>query len=427
MTGKYESRRFVALATEDRPRTEFFEYHWAHLMQGNRLADLWPTFRRLLFRWPWRVPRGLRGSWLLFWAAAFSLAVLAVAITPLAELPPKEWGSVVKWLTKWVGITGILGVVVAYVLLLAGKALPRAVTKSFVDVVRYLDTSPRSYEVRHQIRKGFVELLEALHKSEYEGKPRYGRIVIVAHSLGAYIAYDGICHLWATINDQARPGQTGHPAGLSEVVNAAAGLKTPTDKKMEKWQGAQHQLWRGLREQGNPWLITDFISVGTPMYFADLLYTRKRTQFDERVKRRELPTCPPERYDSPEGENNRERRPRYSYTRSDRLGVLYDGAPFAFVRWTNMWFPAWPERFGFFGDWFGGPLQELFGIGIKDIPVKGNRGCRWLPGYAHALYFKFPMKRDGGSVTEHLDVALRLRCEPPDAATNDGPADGNAA
>ena len=48
-------------------KTEFYEYHWAHKMQGNRLSDIWPTFRKMLLRLPHRVPSGLLGVWLLFW------------------------------------------------------------------------------------------------------------------------------------------------------------------------------------------------------------------------------------------------------------------------------------------------------------------------------------------------------------------------
>ena len=64
-------------------------------------------------------------------------------------------------------------------------------TTSFVDVARYLDTAPHSYAARRAIRGGLVDLLHALHDG------RYSRIVIVAHSLGAYIAYDALTSFWA--------------------------------------------------------------------------------------------------------------------------------------------------------------------------------------------------------------------------------------
>lgn len=76
-----------------------------------------------------------------------------------------------------------------------------------------------------------------------------------------------------------------------------------------------------------------------------------------------------------------------------------------------MWFPA---RWGFFGDWFGGRLAPLFGNGIRDVPLTGNRRMRrWLrsrlvPGYAHALYLKFPEDLTEQSVTTELRGMLDL-------------------
>jgi hypothetical protein len=42
-------------------------------------------------------------------------------------------------------------------------------TASFVDVVRYIDTSPRSYGVRRDIRKGLIVMLQALHAHDRRG------------------------------------------------------------------------------------------------------------------------------------------------------------------------------------------------------------------------------------------------------------------
>ena len=95
--------------------------------------------------------------------------------------------------------SSIVAAVVSY---LFSRVLPGWVTCSFVDVVRYLDTSPRSYAVRREIRKGLVEMLQALHASR---APTYDRIVIVAHSLGAYIAYDAIAYMWGTHELPDRP------------------------------------------------------------------------------------------------------------------------------------------------------------------------------------------------------------------------------
>ncbi|MDQ1711620.1 MAG: hypothetical protein QOE45_1070 [Frankiaceae bacterium] len=398
ITDSFESRIYLARrepafgGVERHAKTAFYEYHWAHLMQGNRLGDLWPTFRRMLLRPPWRVPSGLRLVWVVFWAFVASLLVFGHPLNVFGG------NGVAEAAQRLLG-TGLLSTVLIYVIT---RVLPGPLTNSFVDVVRYLDTSPRSYEVRREIRKGMVDLLRGLHESE-----KYDRIVVVAHSLGAYIAYDGIAYLWAHAHDLLPNTHVadGAPAGLAEVERLASDLPAePSPAQVAAYRDAQRALWRGLRAQGSPWLVTDFVSVGTPMYFADDLYTRNRADFDEHVLRREIPTCPPQ---SDLGDWNKgTTRLWFSWqTANKKRRVLYHGAPFAPVRWTNLWFPA---GWGVFGDWFGGPLAPLFGPGIEDVPVTAKDWRRWAPAYAHTRYFSSPRDDRSGSVTTQLRRALDL-------------------
>jgi len=116
-------------------------------------------------------------------------------------------------------------------------------------------------------------------------------------------------------------------------------------------------------------LITDFVTVGTPMYMAEKLMTRNEDAFRVRMERRDIASCPP-LPDLP----GQSKKTVYSYPY--RGGhVLYHAAPFSIVRWSNMWFPA---RLGFFGDWFGGPLRRLFGAGIKDHALEKNDWKRFF-------------------------------------------------
>jgi len=185
-------------------------------------------------------------------------------------------------------LAGVLGVflgqgLLAAIVLRVIHALGNSVTKSFVDVVRYLDSSPRSYEQRRNIRKGMVDLLQALH-----GKDRYSRIVIVSHSLGAYIAYDAIAYLWPEMC-KLHAGPLSHeaPPDLPELTaleaQAEVVFRHPTQNlsaqqraELTTFRDRQLDLWKALRLHGNPWLITDLVTLGTPMYFADLLYARNR-------------------------------------------------------------------------------------------------------------------------------------------------------
>lgn len=403
VTDSYESRRYLAPRYPEGPRerwaqTEFFEYHWAHHMQGNRLGDLWPTFRRMLLQPPWRVPAGLRGIWALFWAILIT-AVWALWVGPLSGFDFAE-GSLDDALRSILG-GGVLAVLLT---LIVTKVLPSSLSTSFGDVVRYLDTSPRSYEARRLIRKGMVDLLQGLHDAK-----RYQRIVVVAHSLGAYIGYDAIAFLWTRMNKLhdgggKADGRGLDPKGLQALEEAASDVAaTPDDAAVrDRFRDAQQALWEGLRLHGNPWLITDFVTVGTPMAFADTLYTRSRSRFEARVNLRELPVCPPLSDQGPD--NNIHGTERwYSWNNHGRR-VLYEGAPFAVVRWTNLWFPA---GLGFFGDWFAGPLRPLFGSGIRDVPLKRNLPWRWVPGYAHSLYFRLRDSRPG-SAAATLREALDL-------------------
>ncbi len=425
VTDSFEARRFLAPryapnGQEENAQTEFYEYHWSHMMQGNRLDDMWSTARRMLLQPFWRVPSGLRVVWALFWAGVI-WTIWAFVDGPLSAIDLSDIAG--EALIRTLVGGGVAAFGLTYVVT---KLLPRWITKSFVDVVRYVDTSPRSYDARRKIRAGMVDLLRGLHDAG-----RYDRIVVVAHSLGAYIAYDGIHHLWADMNKlhggrvTSVTGSGRVPDGLQEVEKAASALGTsPSESDVKAYQDAQRDLWLGLRRQGNPWLVTDFISVGTPMYLADQLYTKNRQAFDALVARAELVTAPP-RSDGAAYNNIHGTQRWFSWKNGTRR-VLYHGAPFAVVRWTNMWFPA---AWGFFGDWFAGPLAPLFGTGIKDIELTGNKPKRLVPGYAHAAYFTFADDTDEESVTTKLRDALDLPStdwlsptvglSPPDPATGE--------
>lgn len=451
LTGSFEARRhLIPPQTGLGTQTEIYEYHWAHLMQGNKLADLFPLLRKMLLPVPgwWGAPFTLVAVTAAFlvvmssmgppeptlpWGVGLALGVVAlVGIVFIIRYVPV--GLVVVWMLFWLGIGWVVwalswgplegfvsgvepdpiralfggGITALIVGFLVKEAMPRWLTSSFVDVVRYVDTSPRSYEARRQIRTGILALLQALH--DYG---RYDRVVILAHSLGSYIAYDAISHLWGDMaklhagpqlpKSQAGGTQGGiPPSGLQRLEEAASAL-TGDPSEVEEYQHAQRELWVGIRNAGNPWLITDFISFGSPMYFADRLYTRDGKEFRDRVEGHELPTCPPQ--NEQKDSNNINNTARFFSWNNGGRRVLHDAAPFAVVRWTNLWYPS---GVGFFGDWFGGKLAPLFGMGIRDLPVTGNRPWRWIPGVAHALYLGFPDDRSEGSFTGLVAEAVDI-------------------
>lgn len=411
VTGSFESRCFLAPEVEwvgegeawVRPKTEFFEYHWADKMQGNRLDDLWPTFRRMMWCDPRRVPAGLTGAWAIAWLLILWLS-WAVGWGPLSGV----WRNGDDFGTSLVGALVSGAFASAVLSYLFSRLLPSWLTASFVDVVRYLDTSPRSYGVRREIRKGLVEMLQALHAKDGNGRQRYDRIVIVAHSLGAYIAYDAISYLWGLTSSQTLMTKS-ELTGLNKLEEAADAMEKGTGN-VKDFQCAQNALFRGLRATGNPWLITDFVSVGAPMYFADRLMPGKgEVGFNRRKDRFELTTCPPMVRQPPDHNHT-----RYSYCRNKTYQVLHESAPFTVVRWTNLFFPT---SLGFLGDWFGDRLSPLFGAGIRDVPIVGNKPQRYVPAWPHSLYFRYPEDTTPGSATAELRTAMALRSEIKKAPT----------
>ena len=58
---------------------------------------------------------------------------------------------------------------------------------------------------------------------------------------------------------------------------------------------AQHTLWTEMRAAGSPWLITDFLTFGSPLAHAHLLLADNRKELRRLQQFRELPVfsaCP---------------------------------------------------------------------------------------------------------------------------------------
>lgn len=469
ITESYEARRYIAFTTKGDPpvqqHTELYEYHWSYLMTGNRFSDVVPSTLRLMLRWPKAVPAPLYGAWRLIWLAAIVVALIVGVVLAVECIWGIPWPA---WLTALVTSAIVIGA-----LRWLGRRIVGAVTASFVDVVRYLDTSPRSYEARRNIRGGLVDLLGELHQ-------KYDRIVVAAHSLGGYIAYDALTSVWAELHAKnAGPtGQAG-PVGLEaldalqeqaaklltplrEQQAASAGQPSdrpaasvgdvnqtsnalltgslpPDDEAVRTYQELQFKVWLDLRRQGNPWRVTDFITFGTPMYLADLLVTQtklfdgfgkpngrfaSRAAFGAMLRRGQLVRCPPRHESAVVEAQSEPRKPTFGWVHNGRE-VLSSQSLFAVVRWTNFWFPV--ERGSLKGDWFGGPLRPLFGPGIRDVPVNGNEPDRLARAMAHTMYFSFPkdastngiahLAREAFALTEHTAELAELKTHPQAGAS----------
>ena len=363
VTDSYEAR---CCATQG---FEIYEYDWSFLVTADRSAGFGATALRLFLRRPSNVPDPLFGMWRTVWIALLAVLLSVPALFVAGYLLSTDVpGSIVGVVSGLVVLLFWLGLF-RFVM---GAVVNSAVAAPLVSVARYLDTSPSSYASRRAVRTGLVDLLRDLHDG------RYSRIIMVAHGVGTFIAYDALTLLWA---------QTPAPdLASSEGGDADAGLGD--------FQDRQFTLWQDLQRQGSPWRVSDFITVGAPLAMADLLLTRpeissgfkdsdvahRRELLDDLTRRGVLVRCPP---------------------RSQSLGFL---SPFAVTRWTNLWFPV--IRGSMQGDWFGGALGTLFGPGIRDIPVYGNEPERLKRGSAHAEYFSSPDRGDDGDMAWHLRSTL---------------------
>jgi hypothetical protein len=265
----FEERRYRAFSgTTD---SDFIEFYWQHLMP----IAAW----RFVFSWLWLLmrrpvedmPQRFAALWWICWVllGTFLAALLAqiVGLLPMHALPT---------------LSGL-------VLLAAGTV--GLVVRSYVgDAAIYLNPHPRTVQARNDIRQAGVALLARLH-----GDGRYDRIVVVGHSLGSVIGYDILNFAWQRESEALRRRIEQHgPAAdpdqprLTEAEQAAAGTVTPA-----AWHQAVYNLHFEQRRLGARWLVTDFVTLGSPLAHARLLLARGEADFDRRVAERELPTAPP--------------------------------------------------------------------------------------------------------------------------------------
>lgn len=379
LSESFELRRLVVDGTRSRPATDCYELYWAHHMAGNTLAHLWPLARLLLLRWPTRVPRVLLPLWALTWTLLVGLAWSWTHTDPGA-LDTLRLSNPIWWLA---------GTVVVL-------ALQYVAAKFLGDAARYLSPTPDNVAIRHAIRSEGVRVLRRIQR-----KTDYDRIIVVGHSLGSVIGYDILTHLWDECNTvHSKPDRPNQKA-LRDLQTAGDKLDPEKPETRTAYREAQRALWCEQRSHGNPWLITDFITLGSPMTYAALLFAEDAAELVTRQGDRELPTCPPQKDDG-----KYYYRPKKTYDVGGKprtLFLLHHAAPFAVTRWTNLFVPL---RFGLLGDWVGGPLRAAFGVGIEDVPV-ADSWVRHLPLYGHIRYWHVKSRGSLASLKRALDLNSR--------------------
>jgi len=370
MSELLETRCLQAPGSRQRPLTDFYEYYWAHHMKDARYAQVAAWLKNLMFRSPAAIPPALGAiyyiSWLLLllggglllWEVAAEFARAGdTASASIKDRWPLAAGLGV-FVVQWLGAKFILGYV--------------------ADAARYLSPTPDNIEARNKIRSEGVKLLRTLHQS---GK--YSRIVIVGHSLGSVIGYDILRSLWTELRKPALPYPCKQEI-LAQFEARAKAIDPAKGETLEAFRQWQHKLWQEFRVVGVPWLVTDFITLGSPLAHGQLLMADNPDDFARKKLEYEYPTCPPG-FGEPIAYNQKYVLARPGQREPCSVFIAHHGAAFACTRWTNLYFPY---RRLIRGDVVGGPLGPVFGNGIRDIPVTPSGGG-WLAGSlaAHTFYW----------------------------------------
>ncbi len=380
LTTSFEARRMKLrkLQTHEEGEnwieTDFYEYYWTHMMFGTRWRHFMFWTGHVLAR-AWRAAgtgestgRSLHNTRVLSarkWMVVLLGTFISVSVVLLATFGPLAVASVAVVL---VGLMILLDWISDSVLL-----------RVVGDVSRYLDVAPRNIARRHAILQGGIELLQSLHAErsdlatgEQGNAPYvYDRVVVVGHSLGSVIGYELIKHYWARVNRY-----------LEVTEDAVKDIEeTPESQSPDAtadYHRLQFELWRKLGRshdtdsQQRPralapprWLVTDFVTLGSPLTYGAILLAESAAEFCEKTSLRELPTCPPNRSatDRPGGFAVHLWHEAAGHEKDPTL-ILHHAAPFSLTRWTNFFYEADP---------IGGRLSNIFGNGIRDIAVDPTR------------------------------------------------------
>ncbi len=339
--------------------TDFYEYYWAHMMEGTTWEHVQTWIKDLLFRNPaTRVPKRVFHAWVVLWILTLVIGGLTLwGLWPKAE-DPKPWVAVVS---------ALLGA--------AASAFVSAVLiRRFGDVARYVKALPPNVEKRHRIRQTGVDLLDRLITSG-----DYDRIVVVAHSLGTIVAYDILAMLYAQHNrvlDDRTPKDMRQPErhALEEMIRAAAAGGGGLD--LDAYQAQQGKALAEAKSQGSTWIISDFVTLGAPLTHAEFLTAESHDDLRARQEARLLPTCPPVlEFDGTTKLRHFTYAGHKDRTPEERR-VPHHAALFAYTRWTNLYSE---EKAILTGDLISGPVADVFGLEMDGTTLQGVRDIAVLP------------------------------------------------
>ncbi|MEM6783100.1 MAG: hypothetical protein AAF624_05125 [Bacteroidota bacterium] len=448
VTGNLELRRLTTnsleITRDDGPvrlRTDFFEFYWQHLMPGNQWSHF-VTWIQPLIRTPFSsLPKALEIIWAPLQLTLYATILVGASLGLIALL---AWArllganpigvSVGTWLSAvmekdyfWLALVFAGVLLVAAVLVVA--VVMRFLVHYFGDAARYLNAEPRNVAARTTIRSELLGLLRTLQDHD-----DYTRIVLVGHSLGSVIAYDALSFLWSEYSSpKDQEGTSSRPSGpsvggIAEVERAQHAARQVEDARksgddtqlttaLQAYEDARRHLAVWLQGQTPAWKITDFITLGSPLTYADILVATNPIAFNQAVDDRELPTSPPQL------EQVRGERvftyPHFKPGRDDadtETWYFHHAAVFAATKWTNLYFGV---RNLVRGDILSGPVRRLFGLGVLDRRVWCD--FRWGTSRHNRYWESDTTSRD--STTPRPEKALRdvLNLAQKEAPVSDTP------
>jgi len=427
----FELRRITTESSLQNRRTDFFEFYWAHHINDTTPRQLLSWIWTLLFRNPFRnVPPRIMHVWILLWlftiAVSFSLLYPVLVSNNLLKIHiDKVW----YWSILSFGA-------------LSWYLISRILVKSFGDVARYVRAKPHNIHVRQTVRREGVRLLEKIldAKDPDTNEFVYDRIMVVAHSLGTIVAYDILTHSFAKRSREFRncenPSLEPERAKLEAMVRQALDAGALNIDEYQKQQdAARHEkVKNGMR-----WVVSDFITLGSPLTHAEFLLAETKEHLHELQAKRVLPTAPPSlefdrrtknqhftyrhgrvtrHYLSNQSGSDAQKRKLEVNLKTPR--TPHHAALFAYTRWTNLYSP---HRWILWGDLISGPLSSQFGnatnrskviSGIKDIQVMPTTSNGRAPFLSHTKYWNQTIRsgtQDDETVAEHIAIlrqALRL-------------------
>ncbi len=346
----YELRRLTTSSSDpdSRVKTDFYEYYWAYNIRDTKAQQVIKWVLGIIFRWPGSLPKRIRPFHIMMWV--FLLASIAMFVTGV-KLPFSDRDHPI-----WIGAIGTL---------ISGY-LGFLLTQYVGDAARYTSANPGNIKERQKIRHEGIALLKSLCESN-----RYEKVILVGHSLGSIIGYDLIKHLWADYH--AKYADTKFPADLLEFEKKYA--KPGCDIDIKTFRQDQETMFYHQSKDGNPWKISHFVTLGSPLTHASFLLAKDLEELKERMAERELPMSPP----VSEVVSGKERI-TYQPDFKKPQRVLHHGAPFACTQWVNVYYK---------NDFVGGDLAGYFGKGVDERPItlKGNFLQRWIPFLSHTHYW----------------------------------------